>query len=206
MRTRLVRKIVGQLVETIEPSRRGARKRAERSDARDADGRADWIGRRRLQVAVRELAARLVHGARGNGRDVARGESVIGAVESRGGGRCIQRAGRARILTVHAVDTVARAKEIFGVELMVKFAEKALIMYRVWIQACGNGAAGISGNSQASVDYFNTSGRDRDQPALVQQALFEIREVESAVLDDRPAETRAVLRLRQRQFRVRERV
>ena len=33
-------------------------------DAGDADGRADRIGRRRLQVAVRELRARLVDGAR----------------------------------------------------------------------------------------------------------------------------------------------
>ena len=59
---------------------------------------------------------------------------------------------------------------------------------------------------QARVDRVDIGRRDRDQSALVEQPLLEIGEVEGAVLDDRTAEARAVLRLRQRQFRVGKRI
>ena len=44
------------------------------------------------------------------------------------------------------------------------------------------------------------------EPALIQLALLEVGEVESAVADDRAAEARAVLRLRQRQLGVGKRI
>ncbi len=201
MLPRLVRNVVHDLVHPVDAPRRAARERAEGRDARNAHRRPDRIGRRRLQIAVRELRARLVDGAGGQNERVARRDAVIDVVQAR---RCawrVQRPHAARVVGGHPVQRVTHAELIGAVHLMVDLAERVGRVHRVRIDARRNRHATIARLRQPRVDTGDAVGRNRDQSGLVQPALLDVGEVERAVTAQRPARAGPVLLLVHRQLR-----
>src|SRR5438270_838154 len=119
-----MREIVGCLVEFVVAAGGRSGKRPENGDAGDVHRRAERVGGQSGQIAVRELAAGLVDGARGERRDVADRDSVIGVVESRGSAGRVQRTGAARVAAIDAVETVADAQLFARRELMIDLTQE----------------------------------------------------------------------------------
>ena len=82
----LVGEVVDDFVEVVVAGGGRAGECAEGGDAGDGDGGADGVVGGRLEVAVGELAAGFVHGAGGEGEDVADGDGLVEVVEAGGGG------------------------------------------------------------------------------------------------------------------------
>ena len=91
MRPCLMGDVVDELVHRVLPSRGASRQCPERRDPGDADGGADRIGRRRLQIAVADLSSRLVHGLLRERPRVAERERLVGIVQTGGSARRVQR-------------------------------------------------------------------------------------------------------------------
>ena len=64
----------------------------------------------------------------------------------------------------------------------------------------------VAGRRESRVDDGRVRISDRRQPGLIERALLDVGEEERAVLDDRPADAGAELRLAHRQRRSRQRV
>src|SRR6185369_8437537 len=91
-------------------------------------------------------------------------------------------------------------------ELMVGLGEEIRAVHRVGIDAGGNERTRVLDGQQLRIDRSHIRGRNGDEAGLVQLPLLKVREIESAVADDRAAETRSVLRLRQWERGIRKRV
>src|SRR5205085_10817568 len=109
----------------------------------------------------------------------------------------------ARVDAMDVVKTIADAELIVAAELMIHLGQEVAIVNRVWITARRDLRSFVAGHSKPGVDGVNVRGSDSDESALIQFTLLDVCEIESAVGKDRPSETRAVLRLRGRQFAVR---
>ncbi len=78
---------------------------------------------------------------------------------------------------------------------MVHLAEEVGIVHRVGEESGGDARTCVPGGGEPLVDGGGIGRRDRDQAALVERALFQIREVEGTVANHGAAHAGAVLRL-----------
>lgn len=206
VRSRLVGKTVDNFAQFVETPGWRSRQRSEGSHSRDAYRRPDFVGGRRLKVAVPELSARFVHRARGKRHDVAHSDDLVGVVQVGGCAGSAQAARAARVDAGDVIQAVADAELILVAELMVDLGEEIRAVDRVWIDAGRDLRAGISAGEQPGVDGGDVGRRDGHQAGLVQLPLLEIGEVKGSVGDDRSREAGAVLRLRHGQDAVGQRV
>ena len=77
-------------------------------------------------------------------------------------------------------------------------------MNRIGKQAGGDPRSRISGRGEPRVDCVHVRRCNGNEPALVQDPLLEVREIKRAVVDNRAAEARPVLRLRKRKLALRQ--
>ena len=131
---------------------------------------------------------------------------LIGVVKIGGRGRRAQSAGAARVDAVDVIEAVADAGLVRVAEVMIDLGEQVAVVHRVGIDAGGDLRAGIIHGEELRVDGRDVSGRDGGQARLIQFALLEVGEVKGAVVNDRTAEACAVLRLRERQGDLRQRI
>src|SRR5437867_2137479 len=104
------------------------------------------------------------------------------------------------------IKTVAEAELILRAELMIHFRQEVAVVNRVGIKTRCNRRPLVAGRGKPRVDSVHVYGRDGDEAALIQPPLLEVGEVESAVMYERAAETRAILRLGGRKLAVGKRV
>ena len=106
----VVRERAHRLQQRGLPARRAARGRAEARRARDAHRRPHGVGRRRLEVAVRVLDARLAERPARDLPALAEHDGVVDVVEVARGARSAETARPARAGGVDAVEAVAQAQ------------------------------------------------------------------------------------------------
>ena len=155
------------------------------------DRRPDRIGRRRLQIAERELRARFEDCPRATSTSVLLDRHrLIDVVEPRRRARRVQGAGAARVLRGDVVEAVAHAELIARVHLMIDLREHVGRIDRIRIDAGRDRRAAIADRGEARVDRVDVRGGDRRQAGLIEIAAFDVREIERPIAQNRTAQAR----------------
>ena len=196
--------VVDDFIEPVVASRGRAGGGAEGGGIRDADRRADLIDHGCQQVAVGELSAGLVHGARVYGVDVGDRDGLVQVAQVGAAAGVGKTTGVARVDAGDVIEAVTGGKLVFVAHLVIDLEEKVVVADRVGIDGDVRWAGveqltGIFDRSKDGIDRRRVGRSDGQEVGLVELTVLEVAEVERAILDNGAARRDAGLTLRVRQ-------